>query len=189
MIGCEDVFMKPMRGKAWVFPGVLDVDWEIYPYPVTHELRAKGILTKEEMGKYCMTKVDPGFPQKVKSGDFIVGEYMGFGHDHHEACLSILGAGVAAVICETAATYFFRNSIEHGLPVIALPGILNAVNQGDELELDLIRAHVTNLTTGEKMDFERMPTFILNRLQAGGMIEFLRMELEAGRIPRRLAGR
>jgi 3-isopropylmalate/(R)-2-methylmalate dehydratase small subunit len=177
--------MKLMRGKAWIFRGVLDVDWEIYPYPITHELRAKGILTQEEMGKYCMTKVDPNFPRKVQRGDFIVGEYMGFGHDHHEACLSILGAGIAAVLCETAATYFFRNSIEHGLPVIAIPGILNGMQQNDWLDLDL-GGSVTNLSSGKKFTFDPLPPFILDRIQAGGMIQFLKRELDAGRIPKRL---
>jgi 3-isopropylmalate dehydratase small subunit len=47
-----------------------------------------------------MTKVDPDFPKKVHPGDLIIAEYMGFGHDHDHACLSILGAGVVAVICE-----------------------------------------------------------------------------------------
>ena len=103
--------MQPMRGKAWIFRGVLDVDWEICVFEISHELQAKGIYTPEEMGKYCMTKVDPDFPKKVQKGDFIIGEFMGFGHDHDHACLSILGAGVAAVICETSAPYFLRNSI------------------------------------------------------------------------------
>ena len=88
--------MKPMRGKAWLFRGVLDVDWEICVFDISHELQAKGMYTPEEIGKYCMTKVDPDFPKKVQKGDFIVGEFMGFGHDHDHACLSILGAGVAA---------------------------------------------------------------------------------------------
>src|SRR5262249_9225318 len=110
--------MKPLKGNAWIFRGVLDVDWEICVFEVSHELQAKGIYTPEEIGKYCMTKVDPDFPKKVKKGDFIIGEFMGFGHDHDHACLSILGAGVAAVICETSAPYFLRNSIERGLPVV-----------------------------------------------------------------------
>ena len=83
--------MKPMRGNAWVFFGVLDVDWEICPREIAHELQARGSYIKEELGKYCMTKVDPDFPKKVHPGDLIVAEYMGFGHDHDHASLSILG--------------------------------------------------------------------------------------------------
>lgn len=181
--------MKPMKGKAWVFRGVLDVDWEICPFEISHELQAKGLFTKEELGKYCMAKVDPDFPKKVQSGDFIVAEHMGFGHDHDHACLSILGAGVAAVICETAAPYFLRNSIERGLPVVELPGILNAVKQGEKLELDLESGRVKNFSSGVELKFEPVPPFILERLEAGGMIPFLEKEVRAGRIPKRLERR
>jgi 3-isopropylmalate/(R)-2-methylmalate dehydratase small subunit len=178
--------MQLMKGKAWIFRGVLDVDWEICPFEVSHELQAKGMYTKEEIGKYCMTKVDPDFPKKVQLGDFIVGEYMGFGHDHDHACLSILGAGVAAVICETAAPYFLRNSIERGLPVVEFPGILSKMKQGDELELDLEKGDLINRSSRIELKFEPMPRFILDRLDAGGMIPFLENELKAGRIPKRL---
>ena len=178
--------MKPMRGKAWIFRGVLDVDWEICVFDISHELQAKGMYTPEEIGKYCMTKVDPDFPKKVQKGDFIVGEFMGFGHDHDHACLSILGAGVAAVICDTSAPYFLRNSIERGLPVVELSGILDAVKQGDELEIDLEKGCLTNISSGVELEFEPMPSFILRKLEAGGMVPLLKMEVDAGRIPKRL---
>ena len=149
-----------------------------------------GELTKEEVlkefGKHCMTNVDPDFPKKVQRGDFIVAEFMGFGHDHDHACLSILGAGVAAVLCESSAPYFFRNSLERGLPVVELPGILDNVNQGEEIEVDLERGMVTNLASGRELRFEPLPSFILARLDAGGMIPFLKKEIAAGRIPKRL---
>jgi 3-isopropylmalate/(R)-2-methylmalate dehydratase small subunit len=178
--------MQPMRGRAWVFRGVLDVDWEICVFEISHELQAKGMYTPEEIGKYCMTKVDPDFPKKVRKGDFIVGEFMGFGHDHDHACLSILGAGVAAVLCDTSAPYFLRNSIERGLPVVELPGILDAVKQGDELELDLEKGRLTNMSSGVESKFEPMPDFIIRKLEAGGVVPLLKMEVDAGRIPKRL---
>jgi 3-isopropylmalate/(R)-2-methylmalate dehydratase small subunit len=178
--------MKPMRGKAWVFRGVLDVDWEICAFEISHELQAKGMYTPEEIGKYCMAKVDPDFSKKVRKGDFIVGEFMGFGHDHDHACLSILGAGVTAVLCDTSAPYFFRNSIEHGLPVVELPGILDAVKQGDELEVDFENGRITNISSGVELKFEPLPGFIIRKLEAGGMVPWLKMEVEAGRIPKRI---
>jgi 3-isopropylmalate/(R)-2-methylmalate dehydratase small subunit len=178
--------MKPMRGNAWVFRGVLDVDWEICSYRTYQELQAKSMYTAEEIAKYCMVKVDPDFPQKVRKGDFIIGEFMGFGHDHDHACLSILGAGVAAVICDTAAPYFFRNSIERGLPVVELVGILDAVKQGDELEVDLENGRLTNISSGVELKFEPMPPFIIRKLAAGGMVPLLKAEVDAGRIPKRI---
>ncbi len=80
------VTVEKKQGNAWVFEGILDVDWEICPFETLRELRAKGTpITNEELGKHCMVKVDPDFPKKVQNGYFIIaGENMGYGHG---ACL------------------------------------------------------------------------------------------------------
>jgi 3-isopropylmalate/(R)-2-methylmalate dehydratase small subunit len=90
------------------------------------------------------------------------------------------------VLCDTAAPYFFRNSIERGLPVVELAGILDAVKQGDELELDLENGRLANISSSVELKFEPMPPFILKKLAAGGMLPLLKAEIEAGRIPKRL---
>jgi 3-isopropylmalate/(R)-2-methylmalate dehydratase small subunit len=92
-----------LRGKAWVFGDILDVDWEICSFEELRTLQAKGVKpSPESLGPYCMTVVDPEFPKKVQKGDFIVaGENMGYGHDHDHASMSIQGAGVAAVVCDS----------------------------------------------------------------------------------------
>ncbi|MBI4232817.1 MAG: 3-isopropylmalate dehydratase [Chloroflexi bacterium] len=176
---------KAMRGKAWVFGDTLDVDWEICPFEtliqIVHRVGFDG-LTYEELGKYCMTKVDPDFPRKVQRGDFIVaGENMGYGHDHDHACMSIKGAGVAAVLCESTNANFLRNSIEHGLPVVELPGIKEVVRQGDELEVDLTNGYVRNLRTKAELKFAPYPSFLLDMLDAGGLYPHLAHQIKAGK--------
>jgi 3-isopropylmalate/(R)-2-methylmalate dehydratase small subunit len=166
-----------MRGKAWKFDGVLDVDWEICPLDVSKQTMQKyqlKELTKEEVmaefGKHCMTKVDPDFPKKVQQGDFLIGRKgMGYGHDHDLACVSIKGAGISAVICEATGGYFKRNSIHHGLPVIEIKGIMSAVQQGDELELDLAAGTLTNVQSGKTVTFAPWPAFLLEMMEAGGL--------------------
>ena len=154
---------KKMRGSAWVFQGLLDVDWEILAFETLREIRGSGKpLTYEELGKYAMTKVDPDFPKKVQKGDFIVaGESMGYGHDHDAASMAIRGAGVAAVLCESTNYNFLRNSIDHGLPVIECRGINNIIKQGDKLEVDMEAGTVKNLGMGAELQFTPFPEFIL----------------------------
>jgi 3-isopropylmalate/(R)-2-methylmalate dehydratase small subunit len=167
-----------LRGAAWVFHGIMDVDWEICPYSLVRDLQREGMLTYEQLGRYCMTKVDPEFPRKVRLGDFIVAEQnMGYGHDHDHACMSIRGAGVGAVLCESAAPYFLRNSIDHGLPVVEIPGISAAAAQGDALEVHLAEGTVRNLTRGAQLSFMPFPLFILERLDAGGVYPMLKARL------------
>lgn len=162
---------------------MLDIDYEICSYNLCRDLRAD---TAEALGKFCMVNVDPDFPKKVKKGDFIVAEEnMGYGHDHDHGCLSIIGAGVGAVVCESAAPYFLRNSLEHGLPVVELPGIVDAVAQGDPLEVDLAAGRFRNLRTGVELLFTPPPEFILEMVSAGGVYPLLTRMAEEGRLRKR----
>ena len=185
--------VKRLRGKAWVFDGIMDVDWEICPYP---ELRDAGVELGvwgryEVIGQFAMIKVDADFPKKVRKGDFIVAsDNFGYGHDHDTGPKAVKGAGVGAVLCESAGPYFLRNSLDHGLPVVEVKGIRKAVQQGDELELDLERGHVKNLRTQEELNFKPFPSFILEMLDAGGIYPWVEQQLNAGTLrpdPRRAA--
>lgn len=171
-----------LEGNAWKFPGLLDVDWEICPFNLVREWQraGPGIYRYAELGRYCMTAVDPEFPDKVRPGDFIVAQQnMGFGHDHDHACASIKGAGVGAVLCESSAPYFLRNSFDHGLPVLEIPGVFDRVEQADRLRVDLTTGRLDNLTQGTALEFEPVPQFLREILAAGGRYPYLRA-LQAG---------
>jgi len=165
-----------MRGQVWKFPGVLDVDWEICSYLLVRQLQEKGPVTEGDLGPHCLVNVDPDFPKKVSRGDFVVaGPNMGYGHDHDHASMALKGAGVGAVLCESAAPYFLRNSIDHGLPVIEIPNIMRLVDQGDELSVDLRAGRVENLTKqGTPLTFSPLPDFLLDVLDAGGIYPLLK---------------
>jgi 3-isopropylmalate/(R)-2-methylmalate dehydratase small subunit len=172
-----------LRGNAWVFRGMLDIDYEICSYNLCRDLRAD---TAEALGPYCMVNVDPDFPKKVGKGDFIVAEdNMGYGHDHDHGCLAIIGTGVGAVLCESAAPYFLRNSIEHGLPIVELPGIVAATQQGDALEVDLSAGSVRNVRTGAVLAFTPPPDFIMEMIQARGIYPLMRRMAAEGRLSKR----
>lgn len=175
--------INKMRGNAWVFGDLMDVDWEICPFDTLNEMKERGVrLTEETIGKYCMTNVDPDFPKKVKKGDFIVGgKNFGYGHDHYQACVAIRGAGVAAVLCESTNANFQRNSVHHGLPVVVIPGIKQNVKEGDQLELDLVAGTLVNLTNGKKMSFVPYPSFLLDILASGGLYNHLRDQFKAAK--------
>ncbi len=173
---------KKLKGKAWVFGDILDVDFDICPIEATKgEGRPK---TEKDWGKYLMINIDPDFPKKVKPGDFIIaGENMGYGHDHESGPLAIKACGVSAVICESTNRNFLHNTINVGVPVIELPGIKSQVKQGDELEVDLKTGTVQNLTTGSTIRFAPYPDFLLEIIGAGGLYPLLREKLAKGDVP------
>ena len=173
---------KKLKGKAWVFGDILDVDFDICPIEATKgEGRPK---TEKDWGKYLMINIDPDFPKKIKPGDFIVaGENMGYGHDHESGPLAIKACGVSAVICESTNRNFLHNAINIGVPVIELPGIKSKVKQGDELEMDLKAGTVQNLTTGQAIKFDPYPDFLLEIIEADGLYPLLRKLLPEGEVP------
>lgn len=173
-----------LRGRTWRFEGLLDVDWEICPLKHDYEFRTVRLSYEErlhELGRYCFTVLDKDFPNKVRLGDFVVGgEGTGYGHDHDHACLSLIGAGVGAVLCESANINFKRNSIHHGLPVVEVKGIMTETKTGDELEVALVKGMVRNLTTGKTLTFVPYPDFILEMLEVGGLYKQLMLRIRDG---------
>lgn len=176
---------KLLRGRVWHFEGIMDVDWEICPVEHMHAFREDPGQSYEqrleELGRYCMTTVDPDFPKKVRPGDIIVGgEGFGYGHDHDHACMSLRGAGVAAVLCEATNSNFMRNAVHHGLAVVEVKGVLAGTATGDEVEVDLGGGTVRNLSRGTTLTFVPYPDFLLDILAAGGLYRQLAEQVRAG---------
>jgi 3-isopropylmalate/(R)-2-methylmalate dehydratase small subunit len=162
-----------LKGRAWRFDGLLDVDYDIFPWR-----EGDHMTTDEEYGTLCMTMRDPDFPKKVARGDFIVGDVgFGYGHDHDCGARAIRGCGVAAVLCETSTPYFLRNSFNHGLLTLEIPGILAATTTGDEYQVSLQEGTATNRTTGWTGGFATLPQFVIDMLEAGNIYEGLAREL------------
>ena len=163
----------------------MDVDWEICPVEHMRSFQEDPNVSYDqrlaELGIHCMTTVDPEFPKKVGPGDFIVaGEGFGYGHDHDHACMSIRGAGVAAVICEATNINFKRNAIHHGLVVVEVKDVLKHVNTGDELEIDLRKGTLRNLTCKEQLSFIPYPDFLIDIIEAGNLYTQLASQVKDG---------
>jgi 3-isopropylmalate/(R)-2-methylmalate dehydratase small subunit len=181
---------RRLKAHAWCIDGILDVDWDISPIEdmfFIRDAQINGTSYMEQLkhlSKNCLAKIDPEFSQKVKAGDFLIGHRgVGWGHGHDHAALAIKALGICAVICETTSINFKRNCINHGLPLIEVPGIFSKVKTGDELELDLNTGVLQNLSNGLSIRFAAYPEFILKILDAGGIYEQMRLEIENRKIP------
>jgi 3-isopropylmalate/(R)-2-methylmalate dehydratase small subunit len=173
---------KKLKGKAWVFGDILDVDFDICP--IEFMKGAGRPKTDKDWGKLLMVNIDPDFHNKVKPGDFIIaGENMGYGHDHESGPLAIKACEIGAVICESTNRNFLHNTINVGVPVIELPGIKSMVKQGDELEVDLKAGTVKNLTSGKTLKFDPYPDFLLEIVENDGLYALLRKLLPKGEVP------
>ena len=60
------------------------------------------------------------------------------------------------------------------LPVLQCPGILDKVNKGDELEVDVEAGTIKNMRTGEAMQAEETPWILLEIYHQGGMLGWVK---------------
>ena len=154
-------------GRVWKYGDNVNTDY-IIPG------RYMELTDPREMAKHAMEGIDPAFIKKVQEGDVIVGgTNFGCGSSREHAPLALKYAGVGCVIAESYARIFYRNAVNIGLPAVECSGITLAVKQEDRLELDLGNGTVTNVTQGTKLKFMSLPPFMLEVLNAGGLVPFL----------------
>jgi 3-isopropylmalate/(R)-2-methylmalate dehydratase small subunit len=121
-----------------------------------------------------MEGLDADFNKKCKKGDFIVaGTNFGCGSSREHAPIALKGVGVSAVIAESFARIFYRNATNVGVPLLEAPGITEIIENGDEIEVDMDEGTIT-ASDGEKITFKKLPPFMLEILNQGGLIEYLK---------------
>ena len=92
---------------------------------------------RQSLAQHCMEDIDKDFVKNVKPGDIMVADKnFGCGSSREHAPIAIKAAGVSCVIAETFARIFYRNSINIGLPIIECPEAAEAIQAGDEVEVD-----------------------------------------------------
>jgi 3-isopropylmalate/(R)-2-methylmalate dehydratase small subunit len=137
------------------------------------------LIDPNELALHAMEGLDSTFPKKAKKGAILVaGKNFGCGSSREQAPIALKYAGVQAVVAESFARIFFRNAINIGLPVVECKGITNFANDGDELVVDFDLGDVKNLTTRESIHTSKLPSFVLEILADGGLIENLKRKLQ-----------
>jgi 3-isopropylmalate/(R)-2-methylmalate dehydratase small subunit len=160
-----------LRGRAHRFGAHVDTD-QIIParYLVTTD--------PQELAEHCMEGADPDFLRRVKPGDIIVADInFGCGSSREHAPIAIQGCGVSCVIAKSFARIFFRNAINMGLPVLESPDAVEATEDGDELEVDLAAGTIRNLTRNQEFRAKPYEPFMLELIEAGGLIEHTKRRL------------
>ena len=124
------------------------------------------------LAQHVMEDLDPVFHQKFKIGDIIVaGDNFGCGSSREQAPIALKAAGVSVMIANYFARIFFRNAINIGLPVLEIPD--HDIQNGDELEIDLLNGIVNNITQQKIYNATKLPKVMLDIMQAGGLVNYL----------------
>ena len=165
---------KVIRGRARKFGDNVDTDQII---PAKYAIYS---LDEKELGKHAMEGV-PGhetWAAGVTQGDILVGgSNFGCGSSREIAPVAIRGAGISLVIADSFARIFFRNAINMGYPILQSPQAAEAIEEGDELEIDLEQGVIRDFTKGDEYRSDSFPPFMNELLRMGGLVPWVRQQL------------
>src|SRR5438105_15686115 len=167
-----------LRGRAWKFGDNLDTDQVI---PAKYAIYS---LDEKKLGEHALEGVpgNEGWAQRISPGDVLVaGSNFGCGSSREIAPVAIRGAGISCVIADSYARIFFRNSINLGYPILQSPEAAEAVEEGDDLEVDLANGVIRNLTRSEEYRCEAFPDFMNELVPMAGLVPWVRKRLEEQR--------
>ena len=130
------------------------------------------ITDMQELAKHILEDIDPNFAQKISLGNSIIvaGNNFGMGSSREQAPLVIKAAGIVAVLSSQFARIFFRNSFNIGLPLIETD--TTKIDEGDQLQIDLDKGLVKNLTKGIDLEIRPLPKFMQDLLAEGGIVNY-----------------
>ena len=176
-----------ITGRAYVLGDNVDTD-QIIP---AQYLTYNPAIPEEyrQFGKYALSSVPPaqaGLPKGHVSfhttdefvSDYkiiVAGKNFGCGSSREHAPIALDAAGIGAVVAEFYARIFFRNAVNGGylIPFESAQRLCDRVCTGDELRLDVPKATLTNVTTGDVYQLKPLGD-VAPILEAGGVFPYAR---------------
>ncbi len=158
-----------ITGRVWKYGDDVNTD-VIFAGKYTYS-----ISDPAEMAQHALEDLDPTFTQRVHPGDIIVaGKNWGCGSSREQAVICLKQAGVAAIVARSFARIYFRNCINHALPIVTCDAV-DGVESGEELTIDFAAGTVT--TPGGVYTFPPFSPEVLEILEDGGLIPHARKQL------------
>lgn len=148
-----------IKGKAFVLGNDIDTDQIIPAHHLVY--RTDDEEERKNYGRYALSGVPEaasGLPKGhipfVKDGwkseytIIIGGKNFGCGSSREHAPLALNVAGLKAVVAESYARIFFRNSVNGGylVPFETPVRLVEEIETGDEIEIDVKASTLKNLT-------------------------------------------
>ena len=160
--------MAEIKGKIWKYGDDVNTD-VIFPGKYTYT-----VTDFDEMAQYAMEDLDPSFAKEVKPGDVVVGgTNFGCGSSREQAAFCLKSAGVGAVIAKSFARIYFRNCINAGLPALVQPEAVDAVENGEQISIDLEKGVIIT-GSGKEFSFPALPDEVREILEVGGLVEWVK---------------
>ncbi|MBM4237173.1 MAG: 3-isopropylmalate dehydratase small subunit [Euryarchaeota archaeon] len=160
-----------IKGSVWLYGDHVNTDL-IIPgrYLDDYDLRS--------LSEHAMEDVDLAFSRNVRTGDIIVaGRNFGCGSSREQAPAVLKQKVVGAVVADSIARIFYRNAVNIGLPVVICPGVSTQLSAGDVVTIDIRGGSLTRESDGLEIRFTPLPDFLLEILDRGGLVPYMRERL------------
>ena len=156
--------MQNIKGKAQIF-AQNDIDTDLI-------IPAKYLTTSDsaELAAHALEAIEGERLKSVENPIIVTGKNFGCGSSREHAVWALAGAGVQAVIAESFARIFFRNSVNFGLSTFVIPDAAEKFTENDEIEIDSENLKVRNLTQKTEFEFAPLPKFLNEIVEAGGLL-------------------
>lgn len=155
-----------VKGKAFKYGDNIDTD-------VIIPARYLNTSDPDELKIHCMEDIDPEFIKNVNQGDIMVGgKNFGCGSSREHAPIAIKASGISCVIAESFARIFFRNAINIGLPILESAEAVQAIKDGDIVEVDFDKGEIR--AAGRVFEVPPFPESIQKIIKAGGLLNAIK---------------
>jgi len=157
--------------RVWKYGSDVNTDM-LFPGKYTYTCS-----TPEEILPHLLEDLDPSFAGEAKAGDVIMAEdNFGCGSSREQPTVGLKALGIKAVVAKSYARIFYRSAINQGLMLIECPEAVDAYREGGSVEVDPEGGIVK--VDGKDFAFPKLPPEIIAIRQAGGLLDYVRSELE-----------
>lgn len=169
-----------IRGRVWKFGKDVDTD-ELFAGrfimggdETNQELYREFVKASGMSDIQFQENVPINFLSEVRNGDIIVAEEnFGIGSSRQQAAETLKFKGIQAVVADSIHRIFFRNFWNLGCPALDIPEISKQFETGEEIEIDLRKGIVTNLSWGREFRYHLIiPSWFIDMVEVGGLIPF-----------------
>jgi 3-isopropylmalate/(R)-2-methylmalate dehydratase small subunit len=160
--------------KVWKLPADVDTDALAPGGWMQHGI--------DVIAQHCLEAMRPEFAAAVRPGDVVVaGPNFGIGSSREQAAAALRHLGVAAVIAPSYGGLFLRNAFNLGLLLLTCPGC-EAIAEDERIAFDA-RAGTVTRADGQVLRSEPIPAFLLEMIEAGGLLPQLQRRFAARTSP------
>jgi 3-isopropylmalate/(R)-2-methylmalate dehydratase small subunit len=162
-----------VQGRAWKLGDNVDTD-QLVPG------RYLSLTDPQELASHCLEDLVPRFSELARPGDIVVaGENFGCGSSREHAPAALKALGISCLLASSYARIFFRNCINLGLPALTSPEAALAIQDGDEIRVDLETGEIENLTRPFRCSAPPLSAFLVEIIEAGGLTAHVRNRMGA----------